>query len=187
MYDELTMLLGGAVDDTPTFTPPSQRLSQGPGLTTVLMAGLQGAGKTTACAKLARYLMDDEPSWSAIGAMSEEELSETLSTRLPKSGRRVLLAACDVHRPAAREQLKVLCGRIGADLYEEKVSEGLPPRYASDESHEVTPVLQTADPNPYPLRPKTHQPTGERGRVRRLHRHRRPVPRPCGRLRLPDR
>jgi signal recognition particle subunit SRP54 len=59
----------------------------------ILMAGLQGSGKTTACAKLARFLRED--------------------------GRKdVALAACDVYRPAAVEQLVTVGKRAGAHVYE---------------------------------------------------------------------
>lgn len=65
---------------------------KGPDTTTViLMLGLQGAGKTTASSKLA--------------------------SRLQKSGRRVLLAACDLVRPAAVEQLCVLGEKIGVPVF----------------------------------------------------------------------
>ena len=52
------------------------------------MAGLQGSGKTTACAKLAKHLGDD--------------------------GKKVALAACDTQRPAAVEQLVTMGERAGA-------------------------------------------------------------------------
>jgi signal recognition particle subunit SRP54 len=58
----------------------------------ILLAGLQGAGKTTTAAKLARHLMQ---------------------TR----GKRVLLASTDVHRPAAMTQLERLAGQVGADYF----------------------------------------------------------------------
>ncbi len=60
----------------------------------VLVAGLQGSGKTTFCGKLARHL---------IG----------------KRTKRVLLAACDVYRPAAIDQLTVLSQQVGAEIYKE--------------------------------------------------------------------
>ena len=60
----------------------------------ILMAGLQGSGKTTFAAKLAHYLKS-------------------------KKGRQVLLVAGDVYRPAAIEQLKVLGGQIGVEVYTE--------------------------------------------------------------------
>ena len=56
------------------------------------MAGLQGSGKTTACAKLAKLLAKD--------------------------GKSVALAACDTQRPAAVEQLVTVGERAGAAVYE---------------------------------------------------------------------
>ena len=64
------------------------------GPTIVMMVGLQGAGKTTTTAKLA-------------GLMRRQ------------LGKRPLLAACDVYRPAAIEQLKVVGGQLGLPVYEE--------------------------------------------------------------------
>ncbi|MBI5363237.1 MAG: signal recognition particle protein [Planctomycetes bacterium] len=69
------------------------------GPTIVLMAGLQGAGKTTTCAKLAKLMRD-------------------------KHGRRPLLVAADVKRPAAVEQLKVLGRQINVPVFHK---EGLAP------------------------------------------------------------
>jgi signal recognition particle subunit SRP54 len=83
--DELTSLMGGAARDI-TFSPRPP--------TVILMAGLQGSGKTTACAKLARYLRTEH-------------------------GSSVALAACDVYRPAAVEQLVTMGGRAGAEVYEQ--------------------------------------------------------------------
>lgn len=60
---------------------------------TILIAGLQGSGKTTFSGKLA--------------------------SQLKKQGRTVLLAACDVYRPAAIDQLKVLGEQIGVEVYTE--------------------------------------------------------------------
>ena len=65
--------------------------------TVVLMAGLQGSGKTTTSGKLANWLKD--------------------------GGHRPLLVSVDVYRPAAREQLKVVAGAIKAHLYEGEVGE----------------------------------------------------------------
>jgi signal recognition particle subunit SRP54 len=80
--DELTTLMG-AGDSKLAFSghPP----------TIILMAGLQGSGKTTACAKLAKYLI--------------------------KEGKRPVLIAADVYRPAAIEQLVTLAGRINVPVY----------------------------------------------------------------------
>jgi len=62
------------------------------GPTVILMAGLQGSGKTTACAKLAQYFK--------------------------KQRKDVALAACDVYRPAAVDQLITMGHRAGAHVYE---------------------------------------------------------------------
>jgi signal recognition particle subunit SRP54 len=83
--EELTALMGGSGRDL-AFA------SGGP--TVILMAGLQGSGKTTACAKLARHLRE--------------------------SGKKdIALAACDVYRPAAVEQLVTVGERAGATVYEQ--------------------------------------------------------------------
>ena len=58
----------------------------------VLLAGLQGAGKTTTAGKLARLLKE-------------------------RHAKRVLLASCDVYRPAAIDQLETLAGQVEADFY----------------------------------------------------------------------
>lgn len=60
----------------------------------ILMSGLQGSGKTTFTAKLAN--------------------------KYKKEGKHVLLAACDVYRPAAIEQLRVLGEQVGVDVYTEE-------------------------------------------------------------------
>ena len=83
--DELTELMGGTGREL-VFSPRPP--------TVVLMAGLQGSGKTTACAKLARYLREQH-------------------------GSSVALAACDVYRPAAVEQLVKVGNQAGADVYEQ--------------------------------------------------------------------
>ncbi len=81
--DELIALLG---KDTARFKFSSQPPS------VILMAGLQGSGKTTTSGKLAAWLK--------------------------KGGHRPLLVSVDVYRPAAREQLKVVAASINAKLYE---------------------------------------------------------------------
>jgi len=83
--EELTALMGGAGRDI-TFSPRPP--------TVVLLAGLQGSGKTTAAAKLARHLRTEHHS-------------------------SVALAACDVYRPAAVEQLVTMGERAGAEVYEQ--------------------------------------------------------------------
>jgi signal recognition particle subunit SRP54 len=83
--EELTALMGGASAGI-TFSPRPP--------TVILMAGLQGSGKTTATAKLARYLREQNNSSVAV-------------------------AACDVYRPAAVEQLVKVGGQAGATVYEQ--------------------------------------------------------------------
>jgi signal recognition particle subunit SRP54 len=83
--EELTALMGGASAGL-TFSPRPP--------TVVLMAGLQGSGKTTATAKLARYLREN-------------------------NGSSVAVAACDVYRPAAVEQLVKVGTQAGATVYEQ--------------------------------------------------------------------
>ena len=83
--DELTELLGGAARDL-SFSPRPP--------TIVVMAGLQGSGKTTATAKLARYLRQEH-------------------------GSSVAAAACDVYRPAAVDQLIKVGSQAGAEVYEQ--------------------------------------------------------------------
>src|SRR5436190_7579845 len=87
--EELTALMGGAGRDI-AFSPRPP--------TVVLMAGLQGSGKTTAAAKLARHLRVER-------------------------GSSVALAACDVYRPAAVEQLVTLGERARAEVYERGTDE----------------------------------------------------------------
>ncbi len=81
--EELTKLMGGSKSDI--------KLSGDPAV--ILIAGLQGSGKTTFTGKLGTYLK--------------------------KQGRQVLLVACDIYRPAAIDQLKVLGEQIGVEVYAE--------------------------------------------------------------------
>lgn len=81
--DELTHLMGGESQDI--------RIDGNPAV--ILIAGLQGSGKTTFSGKLASYLK--------------------------RQGRSVLLAACDIYRPAAIDQLKVLGEQIGVEVFAE--------------------------------------------------------------------
>ena len=83
--DELAQLMGGTATDI--------RLEGTPAV--ILIAGLQGSGKTTFSGKLAAMLKS-------------------------KRGRQVLLVAGDVYRPAAIDQLKVLGGQIGVEVYTEE-------------------------------------------------------------------
>lgn len=81
--DELTQLMGGESVDIKIEGNPS----------IILIAGLQGSGKTTFSGKLASYLK--------------------------KQGKSVLLTACDIYRPAAIDQLKVLGQQVGVEVYAE--------------------------------------------------------------------
>ena len=72
--------------------------------TVIMMCGLQGAGKTTLCGKLALHLK--------------------------KSGKKPLLIACDVYRPAAVNQLKVVGSQAGVEVYEE--GQGKPVKIAQN-------------------------------------------------------
>ena len=82
--DELTELMGGTETDLDLSGNPS----------IILIAGLQGSGKTTFSGKLANYLKT-------------------------KKGKSPLLVAADVYRPAAIEQLKILGSQIGVEVYNE--------------------------------------------------------------------
>lgn len=86
-HEELTELMGSAAAP---FKPTGNPF-------VVLMAGLQGAGKTTHSGKIALHLRESH-------------------------GKKVLLAACDVHRPAAIDQLTVLGESMGIEVYSEKDS-----------------------------------------------------------------
>lgn len=81
--DELTQLMGGESEDIAVEGNPA----------IILIAGLQGSGKTTFSGKLASYLK--------------------------RQGRQVLLTACDIYRPAAINQLQVLGEQIGVEVYAE--------------------------------------------------------------------
>lgn len=82
--EELTELMGGHSEEL--------NLKENPSI--ILMAGLQGSGKTTFSAKLARFLKT-------------------------KRSKKVLLVACDIYRPAAIEQLKVLGEQVDVEVYAE--------------------------------------------------------------------
>jgi len=84
-HEELTELMGGQ----------SQEINLKGTPTVILIAGLQGSGKTTFSGKLASYLKN-------------------------KKGRSVLLTACDVYRPAAIEQLKILGAQVDVPVYTEE-------------------------------------------------------------------
>src|SRR6478609_7973265 len=82
VYDELVKLMG-PVDTRIYFVTP--------GPTVIMMAGLQGSGKTTTCGKLAKLLVS--------------------------KGHHPLLAAADLQRPAAVEQLKTIGEQVGVPVY----------------------------------------------------------------------
>src|ERR687885_1109254 len=102
--EELTALMGGSSSGL-TFAPRPP--------TVVVMAGLQGSGKTTATAKLARFLREEH-------------------------GSSVAVAACDVYRPAAVDQLVTVGGQVGATVYEQGTSRDPVDiaRWALDRAHE---------------------------------------------------
>ncbi|MEJ8755719.1 signal recognition particle protein [Pontibacter sp. H259] len=83
VYEELTELMGGQKQD----------INIGGNPAIILIAGLQGSGKTTFTGKLANYLK--------------------------KQGKSVMVAACDVYRPAAINQLQVLAEQVGVEAYTE--------------------------------------------------------------------
>ena len=81
------------------------------GITILMMCGLQGSGKTTTCGKLARMLL--------------------------QQGRRPMLVAADLQRPAAIEQLKVIGEQVGVPVYSEKPSESTPVRVCRNARREA--------------------------------------------------
>ncbi|MGV4413963.1 signal recognition particle protein [Chryseobacterium sp. T1] len=114
VHDELVDLMGG--------TQEGINLSDKP--TIILIAGLQGSGKTTFSGKLANYLKQ-------------------------KRSKKPLLVACDVYRPAAIDQLKVLGGQTGIPVYTEdgnlnpvNISENAI-QFAKQNNHDVV-IIDTA-------------------------------------------
>src|SRR5258708_830021 len=91
VHDDLINVLGR---DTARF----QKASQPPSV--ILMAGLQGSGKTTTSGKLAQWLK--------------------------KAGHRPMLVSVDVYRPAAREQLAIVARSTNSQIYEGKITEANP-------------------------------------------------------------
>ena len=87
MKDELASLMGSEHSE----------LNLSGGLTVILIAGLQGSGKTTFSAKLALHLKS-------------------------KKNKHPLLVACDVYRPAAIDQLGVLAEQVAVDIYQDRES-----------------------------------------------------------------
>jgi signal recognition particle subunit SRP54 len=113
VHDELTKLMGSSSSSINTKGSPA----------VILVAGLQGSGKTTFSAKLANMLTT-------------------------KQSKQVLLAACDVYRPAAIEQLRVLGEGIGVEVYSETSNDPVKiaknaVRYAKDHNKNVV-IIDTA-------------------------------------------
>ena len=133
--EELIVLLGGeprseSGEGAKPGLPPAEEMLNTPKLIhfpskppcVIMMCGLQGAGKTTHCAKLAKYLK----------GMS----------------RRPLLVACDVYRPAAIDQLKIVGEKAGAKVFEmgqgnpvKIAEEGI--KFAKDNGYDVV-IIDTA-------------------------------------------
>lgn len=115
VMDELTVLLGGAQEKL-VFSPKKP--------TIILIAGLQGSGKTTTCAKLALYLRKSE-------------------------NKRPLMVACDIYRPAAVKQLQVLGNQLDIPVFSQPA--GVRPAdiataaivHAQDEDFDVV-IIDTA-------------------------------------------
>lgn len=83
VYQELIAIMGGDKTEINLSTVPPA---------VILMAGLQGAGKTTTSGKLAKWLMEQKK-------------------------KKVLLVSCDIYRPAAIHQLELLAQQTGADFF----------------------------------------------------------------------
>ncbi|MEQ1777154.1 MAG: signal recognition particle receptor subunit alpha, partial [Nitrosomonas sp.] len=83
VHQELINIMGGEKADLNLTTVPPA---------VILMAGLQGAGKTTSSGKLAKWLMEQKK-------------------------KKVLLVSCDIYRPAAIHQLELLASQTGADFF----------------------------------------------------------------------
>ncbi len=91
VHNELIAIMGGEKSELNLATAPPA---------VILMAGLQGAGKTTSSGKLAKWLMEQKK-------------------------KKVLLVSCDIYRPAAIQQLELLAHQTGADFF--PVKEGQKP------------------------------------------------------------
>jgi signal recognition particle subunit SRP54 len=83
VHDELVRIMGEANDGLDLAARPP---------VVVMVAGLQGAGKTTSIGKLARYLKE-------------------------RKNKKVMVVSCDVYRPAAIDQLKTLAGEVGVEFF----------------------------------------------------------------------
>ncbi|KAL7577023.1 hypothetical protein ACA910_006769 [Epithemia clementina (nom. ined.)] len=135
MYDELLDLMGGDSSSTTTSSSKSTSLPKGTSIpaaqlvtgtpanpAVILLAGLQGAGKTTAAGKLALFLSQREVDYEKAAAEQGDSEELLLPSRMPKRQRKVLLVAADVYRPAAIEQLQVLGQRINVPVYTEDIT-----------------------------------------------------------------
>ncbi len=115
VHNELIAIMGGEKSELNLATAPPA---------VILMAGLQGAGKTTSSGKLAKWLMEQKK-------------------------KKVLLVSCDIYRPAAIQQLELLAHQTGADFF--PVKEGQKPEqigtaaldYARKHHYEVM-IVDTA-------------------------------------------
>ena len=130
VHEEMIRLLGG--QGAPTGEPSTSKEAAKPAHliefqskppTVIMMCGLQGAGKTTHCAKLAKFIKTE-------------------------FNRRPLLVACDVYRPAAIDQLKIVGEKAGAAVFErgqgnpvEIAQEGI--KYSKDNGYDVV-IIDTA-------------------------------------------
>lgn len=122
MYDELLDMMGGdsSVQSSSQMTgegAPAATLAAGTAEkpAVVLLAGLQGAGKTTAAGKLALYLKERERDYTVASEMDDDK--PLIANNLPTTNRKVLLVAADVYRPAAIKQLEVLGEAIGVEVF----------------------------------------------------------------------
>ena len=111
--EELTNLMGG--EEARIATPPKPP-------TIIMMVGLQGAGKTTHAAKLAKHFKS--------------------------KGNRPMLVACDIYRPAAIKQLQVVGEQAGVPVFEKRQSSTCKTceeaiRYARDYGHDIM-IIDTA-------------------------------------------
>ncbi|MDR4517994.1 MAG: signal recognition particle protein [Nitrosomonas sp.] len=115
VHQELIAIMGGEIESLNLSTTPPA---------VILMAGLQGAGKTTSSGKLAKWLIEQKK-------------------------KKVLLVSCDIYRPAAIHQLELLATQSGADFF--PVQEGQQPGeigttaldYARKHHHDVL-IVDTA-------------------------------------------
>jgi signal recognition particle subunit SRP54 len=136
--DELVHMMGDVNDELNLSAQPPA---------VILMAGLQGSGKTTSTAKLARMLKE-------------------------RHKKTVLVASCDIYRPAAIEQLKTLAGEVEAEFFPSSTDQD-PVKIASDaisharKQHLDVVIIDTAG--------RLHIDDEMMGEIRRLHEATQPV------------